>query len=148
MLSLKFAKLGSKLTISDLNLQGVEETKRMIKQATGSDANVLALKMDVSSRDNVRDVCQDARTKFGGVDVLINNAGVVQGKACHEMSEGFAGKTMIINAESHFWLVKEFIDSMMQKNSGHIVSISSIAGLAGTPGMTDYCASKFAAYGF
>lgn len=55
---------------------------------------------------------------------------------------------MNINAECHFWLVREFIQPMMRKNSGHIVSVSSIAGIAGTPGMTDYCASKFAAYGF
>lgn len=82
------------------------------------------------------------------MDILINNAGVVQGKALHEMNEKFAGKVMVINAESHFWLCKEFIEPMMNKNSGHVVSISSIAGLAGTPGMTDYCASKFAAYGF
>lgn len=72
----------------------------------------------------------------------------MQGKALYEMNENFAGKTMIINAESHIWLTREFIGPMMDKNAGHVVSISSIAGLAGTPGMTDYCASKFAAYGF
>ena len=64
------------------------------------------------------------------------------------MNENFAGKSMVINVESHFWLCKEFVPAMMEKNSGHVVSVSSIAGLAGTPGMTDYCASKFAAYGF
>jgi all-trans-retinol dehydrogenase (NAD+) len=64
------------------------------------------------------------------------------------MNENFAGKTMVINAESHFWLCKEFIPAMMEKNSGQIVSISSIAGIAGSPGMTDYSASKFAAFGF
>ena len=45
------------------------------------------------------------------------------------------------------WLIRDVIDPMIKKNAGHIVSINSIAGLAGNPGMVDYCASKFAAYG-
>lgn len=64
-----------------------------------------------------------------------------------DSNENFISKTMVINAESHFWLIKDVIGPMMRKNSGHIVSIASIAGIAGTAGMTDYCASKFAAYG-
>ena len=73
---------------------------------------------------------------------------MVQGKAFAELNEKFTSKTMVINAESNMWLCKEVIGPMMKRNSGHIVAISSIAGLAGTAGMTDYCASKFAAYGF
>lgn len=56
-------------------------------------------------------------------------------------------KTMVINAESHFWLINEFIGSMLKRNDGHIVSIASVAGIAGCPDMTDYCASKFGALG-
>lgn len=56
-------------------------------------------------------------------------------------------KTLVVNTESHFWLVKEFIGPMMQKNSGHVVSIASVAGTTGCPEMTDYCASKFGALG-
>ena len=78
---------------------------------------------------------------------MVNNAGVVQGKSFMDSNENFISKTMVINAESHFWLIKDVIGPMMRKNSGHIVSIASIAGIAGTAGMTDYCASKFAAYG-
>lgn len=86
--------------------------------------------------------------KFGDVEILINNAGIVQGKLLHEMNEGMASKTMIVNAESHFWLCRDVLPAMMTKNEGHIVSIASVAGLEGLAGMTDYCASKFAAYGF
>ena len=64
------------------------------------------------------------------------------------MDMELASKTMVINAESHFWTVREFIEPMMKQKEGHIVSIASIAGLAGTASMTDYCASKFAAVGF
>lgn len=79
---------------------------------------------------------------------MINNAGLVQGKTALEMSEVEANKTMVVNAESHFWTVKEFLPSMVQRNSGHVVSIASMAGKVGQVGLSDYCASKFAAYGF
>ena len=55
---------------------------------------------------------------------------------------------MVINAECHSWLVRDLLPEMMKLNQGHIVSIASIAGVAGLPYGTDYCASKFAAYGF
>ena len=147
-LAQKFAKKGAKLTLSDVNVEGLEETKRIIKQETGTDLNVNCQRLDVSSRQNVSELAAQCKDLFGDVDILINNAGVVQVKPITEQNEKFAGKVMAINAECHFWLVREFIQAMMRKNSGHIVSVSSIAGIAGTPGMTDYCASKFAAYGF
>jgi all-trans-retinol dehydrogenase (NAD+) len=64
------------------------------------------------------------------------------------MDENLASKTMIVNAESNFWTVREFLPLMLKNNQGHSVNISSVAGKTGCAGMTDYCASKFAAYGF
>ena len=96
----------------------------------------------------MKEVASNAVKQLGEVDILINNAGVVQGKLFHEMDEELARKTMVVNAESHFWTTKEFISSMMKRNKGHIVSIASISGLAGTAAKVDYCASKFAAVGF
>jgi all-trans-retinol dehydrogenase (NAD+) len=54
---------------------------------------------------------------------------------------------MIVNAESHFWTIKEFLPSMIERNCGQIVSVASIAGLSGSPYLADYSASKFAAIG-
>lgn len=103
--------------------------------------------LDVSNRQMITQVLNKAKGQFGDVDILINNAGIVQGKPFTEMNEKFVSKTMVVNAESHFWLIKDVIGPMIKRNSGHIVSVSSVAGLAGNPGMTDYCASKFAALG-
>jgi all-trans-retinol dehydrogenase (NAD+) len=148
MMAIKFARLGAKLTISDINLEGIEETKRLIKCEVGTDQNVNGQKLDVSSREAITEIANQCRSVFGDVDILINNAGVVQGKVVQEMNEKLAGKVMIINAECHFWLTREFIQPMMAKRKGHVVSISSVAGLAGSAGLSDYSASKFAAYGF
>jgi all-trans-retinol dehydrogenase (NAD+) len=56
--------------------------------------------------------------------------------------------TYKVNTISHFYTTKEFLPAMLQANSGHIVTVSSMAGKVGNPYMTDYCASKWAAIGF
>lgn len=105
-------------------------------------------KMDVSDRNEISTVCLASVKSLGEVNILINNAGLVQGRAFHEMSESLASKQMVVNAESHFWLCKEFLPTMQRRKQGQIVSIASVAGLAGTAGLVDYCAGKFAAVGF
>lgn len=70
-----------------------------------------------------------AEKNFGPVDILINNAGLIQGKMFTDMSELDASKSMLVNAESHIWTTKEFLPAMIQRNSGHVVSISSMGGV-------------------
>ena len=65
------------MTISDVNVPGLEETKNMIKIETGKDENILAVKLDVSNRNEVSEIMQQAKTKYGPIDILINNAGIV-----------------------------------------------------------------------
>lgn len=72
----------------------------------------------MSSRQDVRNAANQARLAFGDVDILINNAGIVQGKSFFEMDEKFVSKSIVINLESHFWLIKEFLEPMTKKNSG------------------------------
>ena len=57
-------------------------------------------------------------------------------------------KTLEVNTISHSWTVKAFLPSMIKRNSGHIVTLASAAGLVGVSGLADYCASKFGAVGF
>ena len=82
-------------------------------------------------RDAIRVVAQECVEKFGDVDILINNAGVCQGKRIMDSNEDLSHRDMVINYECHTWLVKEFLPSMLRRNAGHIVSVASIAGLAG-----------------
>jgi len=89
-----------------------------------------------------------AENTHGPIDIVIHSANVIQGKMFLNMSEVDASKTMAVNAESHFWLLKEILPGMIDRNQGHIVNISSIFAQTGYPGMTDFCASKFASYGF
>lgn len=150
-MAIQFALLGAKVTVSGIDLAPVVETKKIIEETVQKrlkkQPEIFALKLDVSSREAVTNGAQEAKTALGDVDVLINNAGIVQGKSFMDMNEFMIRKTLQVNVECHFWLIREFLPAMIKKNDGHIVSISSVAGMAGSPEMTDYCASKFGALG-
>ena len=73
---------------------------------------------------------------------MINNAGIVSGKTTLELSDAMIERTIAVNTTSHLYTIREFLPDMIKNRKGHIVSIASMAGLAGVPGLSDYCASK------
>lgn len=93
-------------------------------------------------------MAQQTKNGFGPVDIVINNAGLVQGKSFLESDDNMSSKIMVVNAECNMWILKEFLPDMVKNNEGHVVAIASLAGIGGVCGLTDYCASKFAQYGF
>jgi all-trans-retinol dehydrogenase (NAD+) len=94
LLALRFVQLGANVTVSGLILKDVNDTKRMIKTKTGADSSVLAVVLDVCNREMITNVIKQSTDQFGDVDILINNAGVVQGKAFMDLNEKFVSKTL------------------------------------------------------
>jgi len=86
--------------------------------------------------------------EHGRIDILIQNAGVVQGKNILETDDDLIEKTFLVNTISNFWLTKSFLPKMIEKNEGHIVTISSVAAFTATSKLSDYSASKFASFGY
>jgi all-trans-retinol dehydrogenase (NAD+) len=84
----------------------------------------------------------------GEIDVLILNAGVVSGRRLLDLPDDAIEATMAVNVLALFWCTKAFLPRMVERNSGHIVTIASLVGATPVPGLTDYVASKHAAYGF
>ena len=82
------------------------------------------------------------------MDIVINNAGVVSGRAFCELDDGQIELTMAVNAMAPMWVTKAFLPAMMERDSGHIVTVTSATGLLGAPRLVDYCASKHASIGF
>jgi all-trans-retinol dehydrogenase (NAD+) len=101
----------------------------------------------VSQRESIAKGAEAARTAFGPVTLLINNAGIVSGKTTLELSDQMIERTMAVNTTSHLHTIREFLPGMIQKKRGHIVTIASMAGLSSAPGMSDYNASKYGAVG-
>ncbi|XP_032824210.1 short-chain dehydrogenase/reductase 3 [Petromyzon marinus] len=101
---------------------------------------------DVANREQVYREARAVRDKVGDVSILVNNAGVVHGKPLLESDDDALLKTQHINVLAQFWTLKAFVRGMLERGSGHVVSVSSVLALAAIPGATDYCASKAAGY--
>ncbi|NWH55901.1 RDHE2 dehydrogenase, partial [Geococcyx californianus] len=146
LLSLKFARLGATVVLWDINEEGLKETRRLI--AEDGAARVHGYICDCSKRQDVYRVADQVKKEVGDVTILINNAGIVIGKKFLDCPDSLLEKTMEVNIMAHFWTYKAFLPAMVASNHGHLVCMSSVAGLAGLGYLADYCASKFAAYGF
>ncbi|KAG8957666.1 hypothetical protein FRC03_009923, partial [Tulasnella sp. 419] len=84
------------------------------------------------------------RDDLGHPTIIINNAGVVQGKLVTDLTEADVQQSFGVNVISHFNTLRAFLPEMIQQKSGHVVTVSSILGLAAAAQMSDYCASKAA----
>ena len=104
------------------------------------------IQADVEVENQVKDLMDETAARFGRIDVSINNAGVFEGPtSLEEMSQERMAKVISINAIGPFFGMKHAVRHM--RRGGVIINTSSIAGVYGTPGFTDYTASKFALNG-
>ncbi|KFV00891.1 Epidermal retinol dehydrogenase 2, partial [Tauraco erythrolophus] len=145
-LSLKFASLGATVVLWDINQEGLKETSRLARE-NGAE-RVHCYTCDCSKRQEIYRVADQVKKEVGDVSILVNNAGVVIGKRLTDIPDSLVEKTMEVNVMAHFWTCKAFLPAMIARNHGHLVTIASAAALTGTSHLADYCASKFAAYGF
>lgn len=104
--------------------------------------------VDVSDHEQVSSTAAEVISEFGAIDILFNNAGIVVGKPFHAHSAEDIERTIGINVNGLMFVANAFLPKMMERNSGHIINITSAAGLTPNPGMTVYAASKWAAVGW
>jgi len=152
LMAFAFAEKHAKVIVWDINENAM---KAMEDEARAKNLFLRGMVCNVSDKDAIYSQAQKLVADFGQVDVLINNAGIVSKKGANTTGPAFLGvpdesiiKLMNINVFSLFWTSKAFLPSMIERNSGHIVTVSSSAGIIGVKGLSDYCASKFAAFGF
>lgn len=145
-LALEFARLDiGRLVLWDINKATNDETAVQVR-AAGREVHTYVC--DISCCEDVRHTAEQVKRDVGDVDILINNAGILNGKRLMKLTDKDIQRTMDINSTAHFWTTKCFLPAMMERNSGHIVSIASVAGEFGSMFLVDYTASKFAAVGF
>lgn len=106
--------------------------------------NITYYKCDVSQWEEVEAISKKIIEEIGHPTVLINNAGVVQGKLLVDLTPADVKQTFGVNTLAHFWTLKAFLPEMIKQKTGHIVTVSSVMGIVGAAQMTDYSASKAA----
>jgi all-trans-retinol dehydrogenase (NAD+) len=94
LMAIRLGKLGCKLSLSDINMSGLQETKAECEKAGVMSSSIAIFTCDVSKRESITAGATVARGAFGPVSILINNAGIVSGKTTMDLSDAMIEKTL------------------------------------------------------
>lgn len=125
-----------------------EAALELVKELENSKTKVYAIKADVASFEDSQRAVNEAIEKLGGVDFLINNAGITRDTLLLRMSEKDFDDVINANLKSVFNCTKAVLKNLISQRSGRIVNISSVVALIGNPGQANYVASKAGIIGF
>lgn len=142
--ALKFAREGALVIVSDMNQAAVDETLEAIRKE-GYEA--MGFVVDVTKRSDIDAMVQAVMAKYGRIDVLVNNAGIVMDAQLKKMSDVAFDKVIDVNLKGTYNCARAVVDIMVEQQSGVILNASSIVGIFGNFGQTNYAASKFGVIG-
>jgi NAD(P)-dependent dehydrogenase (short-subunit alcohol dehydrogenase family) len=143
-LALALADEGCQVAICDIDRKGLERTAGLIESKP---VECSIHTVDVADRDLVQEFAANVLLKYGHVDILINNAGVVIADTLEDVSYADFDWLMAINFWGVVHCAKAFLPLLKLRPEAHIVNISSIDGVLATPNNGPYCAAKFAVTG-
>ncbi|MBN1142818.1 MAG: SDR family oxidoreductase [Bacteroidales bacterium] len=135
---------GAELIIWDVNKKMADETAAEFARL----GKVTTYQVDISNMEQVTSVAHAVKANQGGVDLLINNAGIVVGKLFQDHSIQDITRTMDINSLAPMAITRHFLPGMLDQKKGHICNIASSAGLTSNPRMSVYVASKWSLTGW
>lgn len=136
-----FSAEGATVVAVDLNIDTADKT---INEILGEGGEGLALKADVSSRDQVAEVVARTVKAYGRIDILVNNAGAAAFQPFMDITDADWDLILDTNAKGTFIFSQEVARQMIEQKSGKIINAASIAGKKGIAMQAHYCSSKFA----
>ena len=145
-IALRLAKDGFDIALNDLN-EGMFENNDIAEKIREFGVKCEIFLADVSDYSQCEEMVGSVKEKFGGLDVLVNNAGITKDGLMARMSEEQYDKVIAVNQKSVFNMMKLAGKIMMKQRSGRIINMASVAGLYGNPGQINYSASKGAVIG-
>jgi all-trans-retinol dehydrogenase (NAD+) len=134
---------GAAVTIWDVNRTALKQAKQELSMF----GSVFVHQCDVTNKEQVYKLARTAQKEMGKVDILINNAGYVSGGEFLERPDAEWERTIDVNLTALLYTTRAFLPEMYNRNSGHIVNISSAAGTIGVAGLAVYAATKWAVWG-
>ena len=140
----RLVRAGCHLTIWDLN---EKELMAAGKELAAMGGTIFAYVCDVSDKDRVHELAATAKKDMGRVDILINNAGFVRHGVFWKQPVENAVMQMDVNVNALFYSIHEFLPEMLERNTGHIVNVSSGVAMTSAPGLAAYTTSKWAVWG-
>ena len=125
-----------------------DELKQLKNEIESKKVKCLTVQGDVTNFEDCKQMIESAIKEFGKVDVLVNNAGITKDMLLARMKEEDFKQVIDVNLVGTFNMTKNVISYMMKARSGRIINISSVVGIAGNAGQTNYSASKAGIIGF
>ena len=144
-IAVQLASRGARVIAAARTESALEEVVGEIRAAGG---NAAALPLDLADPGTFAERLAAVPEDFGAVDILVANAGITADNLLMRMSEEQWRSVLDINLTSTFLLTKQLVRGMMKKRWGRIITISSVVGIMGNPGQTNYAASKAGLIGF
>jgi 3-oxoacyl-[acyl-carrier protein] reductase len=134
-----FVHEGAKVAVFDVITGDVENVCREIDHDI---SKTLCVKADVTNRDEVKRAVDATLQKFGKIDILINNAGIIRDALIQKMTDDQWDKVLHVDLKGAFHCIQAVAEHMMQRGSGSIINASSVSGIYGNIGQTNYAAAK------
>lgn len=135
----RLAQEGAKVVVTDVDQEGCERVATKIKERGGQ---ALPKVCDVTDRVSVQALAAATAEHFGKIDILVNNAGITKDASLKKMTDEQWDAVINVNLKSVFICTQEISKFMVEQNYGRVISMSSLAGVMGNFGQTNYSASK------
>jgi 3-oxoacyl-[acyl-carrier protein] reductase len=125
-----------------------EMAEQLVAELQGGESRAVAIQADAADADAAANLVKQVKSDFGSLDLLVNNAGITRDKLIMMMSEDDWDAVLDTNLKGVFNITKPAVSVMVRQRKGAILNISSISGVTGMPGQTNYSASKAGLIGF
>jgi 3-oxoacyl-[acyl-carrier protein] reductase len=143
--AIKFAQEGAIVIVCDVKQAAIDEA---VEKCQAIGAQAVGYVMDVTQREMVDATVKAVLDKFGRIDVLVNNAGITQDARLQKMTLEQFDRVIDVNLRGVFHCAQAVTDAMVAQSSGVILNASSVVGIYGNFGQTNYAATKFGVIGF
>jgi 3-oxoacyl-[acyl-carrier protein] reductase len=140
----KFVDEGAVVALCDVRQEGVDQAVR----ALAADGAVSGYVVDVTRRDQVDAMVSGVKKEHGRIDVLVNNAGITLDARLQKMTDEQFDRVVAVNLKGTYNCARAVVDTMVEQGSGVILNASSVVGIYGNFGQTNYAATKFGVIGF
>ncbi len=137
--SIKFAEANAQVIILDINDEAGEDLQ---KNLTAKGLKAKYYNCNTADADAVENTFKTIHTEFGKIDILVNNAGITRDSTLKKMSNEDWQKVIDVNLSGVFYCAKEAAKVMLEQGEGRIINVSSVVGLYGNFGQTNYAATK------
>ena len=145
-IALELAKAGHSVSVN-YNSHS-DDAERVVKDLLNIGGDAKAVKGNVSDKKSVQEMIKNATDSLGPVDILVNNAGIISDNLIMRMKDEEFDKVIDTNLKGTYYCTKECIPSMVKQRWGRVINITSVVGIRGNIGQTNYSASKAAIHGF